>query len=214
MAFTTEQKDTIRKRAEELVASEGISTGTAAQRAIKELFTPEQISDAFTVKPPMRFTSLPPAPLPSLMDKLEVPAPPKPQTVSPVQETRPPEIIKVDTELEEAETKYRLNRISQLKEQGLSAEAADEQIKKELLSFREPVPLGFGDIAERREGGGASALRASLEGLGIPGPRETVKKHLKCSVIFLIKLKTNQHTLRRLSSFLQEILGLEHLKSK
>jgi hypothetical protein len=173
MAFTTEQKDTIRKRAEELVASEGISTGTAAQRAIKELFTPEQISDAFTVKPPMRFTSLPPAPLPSLMDKLEVPAPPKPQTVSPVQETRPPEIIKVDTELEEAETKYRLNRISQLKEQGLSAEAADEQIKKELLSFREPVPLGFGDIAERREGGGASALRASLEGLGIPGPRET-----------------------------------------
>lgn len=144
MAFTAEQKASIKKKAEELVASEGISTGAAAQRAIKELFTTEQISSAFTT------------------------APPQPQPVSPVQETRPPEIIKADVELEAAENKYRLNRRDELKESGLSPEAADEQIKKELLSFREPVPLGFGDIAERRESSpGAAALKASLEGLGI-----------------------------------------------
>ena len=151
MAFTSEQKAEIRKRAEELYGSPLEVDGKPAPdagkfllQATKDLFTPEQLS--------------------IIGSKQE----PQPQPVSPVQETRPPEIIKVDTELEAAETKYRLNRRDELKESGLSPEAADEQIKKELLSYREPVPLGFGDVAERRESApGAAALKASLEGLGI-----------------------------------------------
>jgi hypothetical protein len=103
--------------------------------ATKLLFTPEQLSEIGSMKEPG-----PPF------------APPLP-SVSPVQETRPPEIVKIDVELEAAETKYRLNRIDELKESGLSDEEADEQIKKEIEAFREPVPLGFGDVAERREGG-------------------------------------------------------------
>ena len=112
MAFTPEQKASIKKRAEELVAAEGISNGAAAQKAIKELFTPEQISAAFPTVPP-----------------------PQPKPVSPVEETRPPEIIKVDTELEAAETKYRLNRREQLKEAGMTDEQAAEQIKKRTSVF-------------------------------------------------------------------------------
>ena len=37
------------------------------------------------------------------------------------------------------------------------------KLKKELQSFREPVPLGFGDIAERREGGLAGVIAGAGE---------------------------------------------------
>ena len=161
MAFTEEQKSEIKKKATELYGKPLEVDGKPAPEAgkylleaTKLLFTPEQLSEIGSMKEPG-----PPF------------APPLP-SVSPVQETRPPEIVKIDVELEAAETKYRLNRIDELKESGLSDEEADEQIKKEIEAFREPVPLGFGDVAERREGGGIlGPIIAGAEALGV-GPRE------------------------------------------
>jgi hypothetical protein len=161
MAFTEEQKSEIKKKATELYGKplevDGKPAPEAGQyllEATKLLFTPEQLSEIGSMKEPG-----PPF------------APPLP-SVSPVQETRPPEIVKIDVELEAAETKYRLNRIDELKESGLSDEEADEQIKKEIEAFREPVPLGFGDVAERREGGPIlGPIIAGAEALGV-GPRE------------------------------------------
>jgi hypothetical protein len=125
MAFSPEQKKRIKARAEELVAT-GIGTGEAAQQAVAELFSPEEIEAAF-------------APIPA------------PEPVEPIVETRSPDIQELDVKLEDQETKFLRERKRQLESTGLSPEDAESQAREELEFYREPAPLGFGSPAERRE---------------------------------------------------------------
>ena len=125
MAFSPEQKKRIKARAEELVAT-GIGTGEAAQQAVAELFSPEEIEAAF-------------APIPA------------PEPVEPIVETRSPEIQELDVKLEDQEAKFLRERKRQLESTGLSPEDAESQAREELEFYREPAPLGFGSPAERRE---------------------------------------------------------------
>ena len=173
MGFKEEQKKAIRQRAEQLYGGPlevdgkpAPDTGKYVLQATKELFTPEDLEQIFApdvAPPPVAPDVAPPPVAPDV-------APPP---VAPdVQEERPTEIIKADLDLEAAEKQYEINRRQQLAELGLSQEEIDIQLKKEIESFREPVPLGFGDVAERREGGVLGPITAAAEAVGV-GPRVT-----------------------------------------
>ena len=125
MAFSPEQKAQIKKRAEELIAS-GTQQGQAAQQAVNELFTAEELQSIY-------------APVAA------------PEPVEPIVETRSPEIQELDAKLEQTETKFLRERRRQLEASGLSPEDADTQATGEIESYREPAPLGFGSAEERRE---------------------------------------------------------------
>jgi len=125
MAFSPEQKALIKKRAEELITS-GTGQGQAAQQAVNELFTAEELQSIY-------------APVTA------------PEPIEPIVETRTPEIQEVDAKLEQTETKFLRERRRQLEASGLSAEDADTQATGEIESYREPAPLGFGSAEERRE---------------------------------------------------------------
>jgi len=147
MAFTTEQKAKIKAKANEIMAAEGLSPGAAAQKAVSQLFTPEEIQSAFTTVP---------APPP-------LPAPPP---------ARPTEILKVDRELEQLETQYGLRRKPQLMEEGKDAAEAQKIIREELQFYRSPLPLGFGGIEERKEGGLLPGIQALQNFPFVPKMRE------------------------------------------
>ncbi len=146
MAFSTEQKALIKKRAEELITS-GIGQGQAAQQAVNELFTAEELQSIY-------------APVPA------------PEPIEPIVETRTPEIQEVDVKLEEAQADYVRERSRQLRE---TQQMEEEEARKTALAeveqnIKEPVPLGFGGVDERKE----SPLFGAPDLLPEPlAPRET-----------------------------------------
>lgn len=128
MAFSPEQKAQIKKRAEELIAS-GTQQGQAAQQAVNELFTAEELQSIY-------------APVVA------------PEPIEPIVETRTPEIQEVDVKLEDAQADYVRERSRQLRE---TQQMDEEEARKTALAeveqnIREPEPLGFGGPDERREG--------------------------------------------------------------
>jgi len=128
MAFSPEQKALIKKRAEELIAS-GTQQGQAAQQAVNELFTAEELQSIY-------------APVAA------------PEPIEPIVETRTPEIQEVDVKLEDAQADYVRERSRQLRE---TQQMDEEEARKTALAeveqnIREPEPLGFGGPDERREG--------------------------------------------------------------
>lgn len=126
MAFSEEQKRLIKERARALLASNPqLSKGDAAQQAVKELFSPEQLT--------------------------EVLAPVKPVTVEPIVDERSDEIKAADIELRDLETKFIRERTRQIEAQGIERQVAEEQARAEIEAYREPAPLGFGTPKERRE---------------------------------------------------------------
>ena len=127
MAFSPEQKALIKKRAEELIAS-GSGQGQAAQQAVNELFTAEELQTIY-------------APVAA------------PEPIEPVVETRTPEIQEVDVKLEDAQADYVRERSRQLRE---TQQMEEEEARKTALAeveqnIREPAPLGFGGVDERKE---------------------------------------------------------------
>lgn len=127
MAFSPEQKAQIKKRAEELIAS-GTQQGQAAQQAVNELFTAEELQSIY-------------APVVA------------PEPIEPIVETRTPEIQEVDVKLEDAQADYVRERSRQLRE---TQQMDEEEARKTALAeveqnIREPEPLGFGGVDERKE---------------------------------------------------------------
>ena len=136
MAFSPEQKAQIKARALELIEIEGISQGAAAQRAIAELFSTEEIQQAF--------------------------APPQPQ----VEETRTPDVQDVDVQLRQEEATYLRERTRQLVREGFTEQDAEAAARRDLeQSIRAPAPLGFGTAEERREGGISGAVETVVGGV-------------------------------------------------
>jgi hypothetical protein len=124
MAFSVEQKAQIKKRAEELVAS-GIPQGQAAQQAVNELFTADELLTIFEE------------------DKA-------PEPVEPVVDTRSPDIKEVDVKLADTETRFIRERTRQIESTGVERAEAEKQARAEVEAYREPAPLGFGTADERR----------------------------------------------------------------
>ncbi len=146
MAFSPDQKAQIKKRAEELIAS-GTQQGQAAQQAVNELFTAEELQSIY-------------APVVA------------PEPIEPIVETRTPEIQEVDVKLQDAQADYVRERSRQLRE---TQQMEEEEARKTALAeveqnIREPVPLGFGGVDERKE----SPLFGAPDLLPEPyAPRET-----------------------------------------
>ena len=154
MAFSPEQKKAIKKRAQELYGGPlevdgkpAPDTGKFVLQATKELFTPDDLQQIF-------------APVAA------------PEPIEPVVETRTPEIQEVDVKLEDAQADYVRERSRQLRE---TQQMDEEEARKTALAeveqnIREPIPLGFGGVDERKE----SPLFGAPDLLPEPlAPRET-----------------------------------------
>jgi len=124
MAFTTEQKEAIKKRAEELYGGPleidgkpAPDTGRFVFQATQELFTPEDLQQIFAPKP----------------------------------EVGEAEIKDIQQQLIKDEDAYRLERTRQLEESGMSPAEARRSAESEIEQVRGAAPLGFGTPEERRE---------------------------------------------------------------
>lgn len=148
MAFTAAQKAQIKQRAEALVAS-GVPTGEAAQQAIRELFSTEQIQTAFGTSP-------------QVIQQAIGTAPPT--------ETRTPQVQDVDVKLRQEEATYVRERTRQLVREGLKEQEAETRARQELeQNIRQPAPLGYGTVDERQEPSFPGVRVTEIEGqAGIP----------------------------------------------
>lgn len=139
MAFSAEQKARIKKRAEELIASDpNLVAGAAAQQAVNELFSPEEIEAAFA--------------------PVEAPEP-----VEPIVETRSPDIQELDVKLSDTETRFVRERARQIEATGVDRAEAERQARAEVEAYREPAPLGFGTAEERRQETGGLFAAAPVQ---------------------------------------------------
>jgi len=125
MAFNDEQKKRIRELALQLEA-DGMPRGQAAQTAVSQLFTPEDLEQIFApdVAPP---------------------------SAAPIIDERSTDIKEADIDLLNQETKFIRERTRQIEAQGIPRSEAEKQARAEIEAYREPAPLGFGTAAERRE---------------------------------------------------------------
>ena len=139
MAFTAEQKEAIKKRAQllygnplEVDGKPAPDAGKYLLQATKELFTPEQLSQIGSKK-----------------EK-------DPQL------TIEQKIREQDLALRKEEEAYATERARQLEAEGVERTRAEDVAKRELEGVRTPVPLGYGTAEERAEGGLSPVIEALL----------------------------------------------------
>jgi len=159
MAFSAEDKARIKQRAQEIIDAEGIAAGEAAQRAIRELFSFEQIQSTFEV-PSASVESVIGGQAPLFYEDVEPlgPMAPIPETGivarpferEPVEEITP-EIQGVDLQLEQQALRYRTERTRQLEREGYTRQEAETIANREIEQNRRAAPLGFGSPEEREE---------------------------------------------------------------
>jgi len=148
MAFKEEQKKRIKDLALQLEAG-GMSRGQAAQTAVSQLFTPEDLEQIFApdVAPP---------------------------SAAPIVDERSTDIKEADIDLLNQETKFIRERTRQIEAQGIPRAEAEKQARAEIEAYREPAPLGFGTAEERREETeGLFSLIPSEETAGAFGIQDT-----------------------------------------
>ena len=138
MAFTSTQKEDIKKKAQQLADASG--TGKGSQfflvDAINELFTPEEIKAQF----------------PAVVN------PPEPSPTPMEMEDRTLDIREQDLKLKEKEVQYTTGRIAELTANGVPEEEARKIAEKDLEAMRRPLPFAYGTPEERQEGGFAPFL--------------------------------------------------------
>ena len=128
MAFSDGQKARIKYRAQELLAADPtLSQGAAAQQAVSDLFSQQQLQEIFSPPEPIR----PEAP----------------------EDTRTLEVEDLDLQLRDEERTYIRERSRQLEREGFTPTDAEATARRDLEQFqRRAVPLGYGTVEERAEG--------------------------------------------------------------